>query len=95
MDDPNQKFLIADSNDARVVPETRTRVYILNPGDWFQGFGGSRHGLKVRKTASLIVRSEGIGGLIDTEHEVNDQQIWSRLLQMVRAGNLSTAGKQG
>lgn len=55
-------------------------VYILNPGDYFEGFGGSRHGLVVRKTASLIIRTKHQDwGFRDVEYNVNDKEAWKAI----------------
>lgn len=61
--------------------DTQIDVYLLNPGEVFPGFGGSRSGLLVRKTASLIVRQTSPGGLYDTEYSIHDQQAWARLFR--------------
>jgi hypothetical protein len=58
-------------------------IYILNPGNCFQGFGGTSGGLVVRKTASLIVRDNHAGGCDDTEYDVNDKKVWARLLTLM------------
>lgn len=70
----NDKFLVLEYT----VERTRVRVYLLNPGDVFEGFGGSRHGLCVRKTASLIV-SESDHGRRDCEYNVNDKEAWASI----------------
>lgn len=63
----------------------RSEVHILNPGDCFDGFGGSSRGLVVRKTASLIVREVGPSfGLNDTEYNVNDKKAWARIAKQLR-----------
>lgn len=80
-DDPNAKYLVADFT----LNGTRTQVYLLNAGDWFPGFGGSRSGLVAVKTASLIVRQTGNMGLTDTEYTVNDQKVWNRIFNVAHA----------
>lgn len=76
----NEKFLVGKF---QVGNETK-EVYLLNPGDCFQGFGGSSAGLVVKKTASLIVREVGPGGCYDTEYDVNDKKVWGRIFNVVR-----------
>lgn len=77
MPNPNEKFLIATFRGE----QERAEIYILNPGDCFQGFGGSRQGLVVRKTASLIVRLAGPWGWRDTEYNVNDKRQWETIFR--------------
>jgi hypothetical protein len=72
--DANARFLILDikSSDGR----HRRRVYLLNPGDSFAGFGGSRSSLPIRKTASLIVRDTDANGQRDFETDITDKAQW-------------------
>jgi hypothetical protein len=59
-------------------------IHMLNPGEFFPDFGGSRSGLQVRKTASLIVRERSPWGRKDTEYDISDQSMWrwfSNLMQ--------------
>ena len=51
---------------------------ILIVGERFPGFGGSRHDLLVRKTASLVVRhyDHTSGTLKDTEYNIGNAGIW-------------------
>lgn len=80
--DPNEKFLILSYE----VDGHKFRVYLLNPGDWFQGFGGSSAGLVVGenlipgkpKTASLIVRRIH-GGWYDLEVDINNKDTWASI----------------
>lgn len=83
----NARFLIADFT----VGADRTRIYLLNPGDVFVRFGGSSHGLTVRKTASLIVREEDAGGVHDTEYDIADREVWDRIF---RAACIAGYGKR-
>lgn len=53
--------------------------HILQPGEVFPGFGGSRHGLLVKKTASLVVRERGAHGLRDVEYAINNPKAWHTL----------------
>lgn len=48
---------------------TRVELYLLNPGDHFPEFGGSRHSLVVKKTASLVVRERSPWSTRDTEYD--------------------------
>lgn len=70
----------------RVTRRTRYEVYVLNPGDVFAGFGGSRHGLCVKKTASLIIREYSYAGtMTDTEFDVNSAKTWEWIGRRQRA----------
>lgn len=71
--------------------KARTDVYVLNPGQRFDRFGGSSTGLVVEKTASLIVsRTDEAGGRYDAEYAVNDAKamnFWSYLTERVDKGD--------
>jgi hypothetical protein len=78
--DLNAKYRVMEFK----VAGSRKAVYLLNPGDHFQRFGGSSCGLVVRKTASLIV-SEWQGGCRhDTEYDINKPDVWARILNAYR-----------
>lgn len=88
----NKKFLVAEFDTNSTDGKMHTEVYLLNPGDFFADFGGSRSGLVVRKTASLIVRQSGPMGTHDVEHDVNNQTVWN---QIFRVANLAGYKKEG
>jgi hypothetical protein len=74
--DPNERYrVLAYSLDLG----TKRRVYILNVGDTFQGFGGSRHGLTARKTGSLIISYFDHGSRRDVEYNLTDPDAWSNI----------------
>ena len=75
MDDKNDKFLIADFT----IDGSRRQVYLLNAGDFFEGFGGSSNGLLVHKTASLVVRETRLTGRSDIEHSINNKAAWQNI----------------
>ena len=77
--DPNEKFLIADFKVPGEDGEFRRRVYLLNPGDHFDRFGGSSSGLLVRKTASLITRDDGPWGRNDYETDIHSKATWAAI----------------
>lgn len=68
------KVLAFDIKDS--IYKTKYEIHILQPGEVFPRFGGSRHGLLVKKTPSLIVRETATHGLKDTEYDVNNEGIW-------------------
>lgn len=74
-EDHNEQFKITEFKNGA---DTKS-VYLLNPGQVFSGFGGSRSGLLVRKTASLIVRESGPAGCYDTEYDIADKKVWDRI----------------
>lgn len=59
-------------------------VHLLNPGAFFPGFGGSRHGLVVGKTASLVLRQQGRAGIThDDERDITDPAFWRMIAAML------------
>ena len=74
--DANERFCIMDFR----IGGERRRVYLLNPGDHFERFGGSSRGLVVRKTASLIVSETQGGCRSDMEFNLADKEAWERIL---------------
>lgn len=64
--DRNARFRIAKFE----INDTKVSVYLLNPGECFEGFGGSKHALPVSKTASLIIRVNSPWDMKDTEYEL-------------------------
>lgn len=79
--------------------KTVTEVYLLNPGESFEGFGGSRHALPIKKTASLIIRSTQGGCVSDFEHDVTDGTTWAWLARLINEGGprlaITAAGPEG
>jgi hypothetical protein len=71
------------------APDYRLRAYLLQPGERFPGFGGSRTGLLVRATTSLITREEGlVMGRLDIEHDASDPKVWARIRRTIRTHGL-------
>jgi len=60
-----------------------SEIYLLKPGDVFRNFGGSKAGLLVRETPSLIIREISPTGQRDSEHDFNDWGVWSQILRAV------------
>lgn len=77
----NDQFKILEHK----VDNYRYEIYLVNPGQFFEGFGGSRHGLQVKKTASLIIRQRGPHGLRDTEYDIADKDAWESI-ERIKAG---------
>lgn len=92
---PKQKPVleITSKETGKVV----TAVYMLNPGESFEGFGGSRHALPIRKTASLIIRSTQGGCIVDNEHDITDGTAWAWLARLINDKTLeiTAAGPEG
>lgn len=81
--DANAKFKIAEFKHE----DERVSVYLLNPGDCFELFGGSSRGLVARKTASLVTRSSGPMGSHDVEYDINGEnarKIWAWVFDLAR-----------
>lgn len=92
---PKQKPVLSIKSDesGKVV----TEVYLLNPGESFEGFGGSRHALPIRKTASLIIRSMQGGCISDHEHDITDPSSWAWIARLINdhALKITAAGPEG
>lgn len=69
-------------------------IHILNVGEVFEGFGGSRHplvagrnihtGEKQKKpTASLVIRRTSPMGIEDKEREIHDPIFWAWVARML------------
>lgn len=70
--------------------ESKYEVHLLNPGEWFQNFGGSRHALQAKKTASLIVRRTSPHGLTDIEYDLRDESVWEWLNWLMKQPEIIT-----
>jgi hypothetical protein len=81
----NQPIMILKSEN------TTFEIYLLNPGCTFQGFGGSKQGLTVRKTASLIIRryDHESGSMEDSEYDIDDHGIWSSITKIINRENFT------
>lgn len=92
---PKQKpvLTITSTETQKVVAE----VYLLNPGEFFEGFGGSRHPLPIRKTASLITRSIQGGCISDTEYDITSGTPWAWIARLINDKTLkiTAAGPEG
>jgi hypothetical protein len=64
------------------VDDDTIDVYMLNPGEHFPDFAGSRQDLVVQTTASLITRRRGLS-VDDEEKEINDKQFWAWMARML------------
>lgn len=82
--DPNLKYKVLEFRLSG-TPDTQIEVYLLNPGNHFDRFGGSRQGLVVRKTASLIVRTHSMG-LRDVEYDLGDEVMWGYIRMWIAQG---------
>lgn len=76
MSDLNEHYKVADFE----TDNERVQVYILKPGDTFERFGGSRHGLTVSTTPSLIVSITSAGGKRDLEYNLHAVDIWRSIM---------------
>jgi len=74
-------------------------VHVLNVGDRFPGFGGSRHDLIVKGGPSIVVRRYGgpADTLEDKEYGIADPEFWAwmgRLVAEPGTGITATAEEQ-
>lgn len=58
-------------------------VSMLNPGEFFPDFGGSRSGLVVGKTASLITSRRSPMGTVDRELDIHDPEFWAVIAKLI------------
>ena len=65
-------------------------IHMLNVGELFEGFGGSKRGLVVgenqppkKRTASLIVRRNSVMGTEDKEMDIHDPTFWAWMARML------------
>lgn len=58
-------------------------VHMLNAGDRLPYFGGSKSGLVVQKTASIVTRSKGSGGCKDVEYDIYDASVWKWIDELI------------
>lgn len=82
---PNGRYLVLDferqySSEGEPLRKYRYQVYLLPAGGFFEGFGGSRSGLLVGKTPSMIVRETGGIGQRDTEYNLAAKGVWQFLI---------------
>lgn len=61
-------------------------VYTLNPGSRLVPFGGSKPGLVVGKTASLVIRTGTGWGIRDVEYDINDKEAWDYIFGSLATG---------
>ena len=82
MPNPNDQYKIFEFETSH----ERVSVYVLKPGQNFERFGGSRHGLTVVKTPSLIIRTHSLRGhgTQDVEHDVHNINVWRTTLDAYR-----------
>jgi len=72
---------VYDEKDGHSTPRKyRYQVYLLPAGAMFEGFGGSRSGLLVGRTPSLVVRTHEPHGVRDTEYDLAAKGIWQFLI---------------
>lgn len=81
----NARFLVLDfersySEPGETERKYRFEVYLLPPKAVFDGFGGSRSGLLVGNTPSLVVRTRGGGVVRDVEYDLADKGIWQHVI---------------
>lgn len=60
------------------LPDMTYEIHMLNPHEHMEGFGGSKSGLVVGTTASLVLRQrqKSVGSVTDTEYDIYDPRVW-------------------
>ncbi len=80
----NARYLVLDFEreyqDGGATRTYRYQVYLLPAGAMFEGFGGSRSGLLVGRTPSLVVRELHPTGQRDTEYDLAAKGVWQFLI---------------
>lgn len=79
--DPNREYMVLEFQHAAGLSKAiKVLVYILPAFATFVGFGGSRGGLMVGQTPSLIIRTIHPGwGVRDGEYAVTDPEAWAAI----------------
>lgn len=79
------------------LPDMTYEVHMLNPKEHMEGFGGSKSGLVVGKTASLVLRQRqtSAGSLTDTEYDIHDAKVWEAIGKWINDTTGSIKAKQG
>jgi hypothetical protein len=82
---PNDRYLVLryenTYKDEGRTYTVVTAVYLLNPGAFYHGFGGSRSARAITKTASLITRTTGPWGLRDYETDIDSKEAWAGIAE--------------
>jgi len=66
---------------------TQVDIFMLNVGEHLTPFGGSKSGLVVRNTASMIVRTEyADGSVTDVEHDIYSPKVWAFVARAINGG---------
>lgn len=86
---PKPVMTIVEKATGKVTSE----IYMLNPGEGFAGFGGSRGGIVVGKTASLIVRNRQGGQISDIEYDIYDAGVWAWIARLINDPTLGVEAK--
>lgn len=63
--------------------ESTYEVHTLNVGERFPNFGGSRHDLIARKTASLIISRHSPHDRSDTEYDIHNPHAWAWIAKLI------------
>jgi len=85
----------ADAGDGKPVPVLTVNlghgnineVYMLNPHERFPFFGGSRRGLVVGKTASLIIRERSPNTTRDAERDITSEAFWAWIAKLINSSS--------
>lgn len=75
----------------KTAHNTETEIHMLNPKEVMEGFGGSRHGLVVGKTASLVTRTNTASSCDDVERNITDECVWEFICKCINGEIKATA----
>lgn len=62
-----------------------TEVHLLNPGNHFPGFGGSKRGLVVGDSPSMVIRRycHESGSMEDIEDYIDSEVSWGKIKTLI------------
>lgn len=65
--------------------DTVIDIHVLNPGEFFKNFGGSRHSLEVKHTASIITSTKTPYDRRDVEYGLDSKEFWEWMTRIIHA----------
>lgn len=68
-------------------------VHLLQPGEHFTPFGGSKSGLCVGKTPSLVTREVSPWGTRDIERDIHDPFFWNMISNLINGQSEGVTAK--
>lgn len=63
---------------------TTYEIFALDVGrNYLEGFGGSRHALYPKDTASIVIRERSSLGFRDTEYDIDSPHVWNWIAELI------------